>query len=382
VKDKTDFVPKMKKIKVGIIGLGRMGGFYLDEFQKSSRWKVVAICECNEAEHRNIARRAPEARIVTDEDDIFSDPEIDAVVLSALADSRLRQIRKAVKSGKHIISEKPVADTPENEWAAVKAVEEAPIFATVNLYLRNSWYLKTLTECIESGELGDLAIVRICHMTPGLAPGEGHEAEGPAFHDCGMHYVDVARWLAKSEFKTCHAQAVRMWAYKDPWWLQCHGTFENGVVFDITQGHVYGQLSAKQTHNSYIDIIGTKGIAHMTHDFKTAVVDLRGVTQTERIERPYGGKNIDTLIELMANSIESGVRDNRLPTFRDSAIASEFAWKCLADSATHDLPVKGTLQELEQIHERRRNMTEGYGLLHKPAAEKHVEEPCKEEAVV
>ena len=51
-----------------------------------------------------------------------------------------------------------------------------------------------------------------------------------------------------------------MWNYKDPWWVQCHGTFQNGVVFDITQGFVYGQLSKDQTHNSYVDIIGTEGI--------------------------------------------------------------------------------------------------------------------------
>ena len=105
-----------------------------------------------------------------------------------------------------------------------------------------------------------------------------------------MHYVDIARWYAGSEFRSWHAQAIRMWDYKDPWWLQCHGTFENGIVFDITQGHVYGQLAKDQTHNSYIDIIGTKGIARMTHDFKTAVVELRGVTQTHRIERRSGAK--------------------------------------------------------------------------------------------
>ena len=39
------------------------------------------------------------------------------------------------------------------------------------------------------------------------------------------------------------------------------------VVFDITQGFVYGQLSKDQTHNSYVDIIGTKGVVRMTHDF-------------------------------------------------------------------------------------------------------------------
>lgn len=82
--------------------------------------------------------------------------------------------------------------------------------------------------------------------------------------------------IAESEYKTWHAQAVRMWNYEKPWWLQCHGTFENSIVFDITQGHVYGQLVKKQTHNSYVDIVGTKGIVRMTHDFKTAVVELHG----------------------------------------------------------------------------------------------------------
>ena len=52
-----------------------------------------------------------------------------------------------------------------------------------------------MKEYIEQGEIGELAIIRICHMTPGLAPGEGHEYEGPAFHDCGMHYVDITRGM-------------------------------------------------------------------------------------------------------------------------------------------------------------------------------------------
>ena len=169
---------------------------------------------------------------------------------------------------------------------------------------------------ISSGEIGELAIIRVCHMTPGLAPGEGHEFEGPSFHDCGMHYVDIARWYAGCEYKTWHSQGVNMWSYKDPWWVQCHGTFQNGVVFDITQGFVYGQLSKDQTHNSYVDIIGTKGIARMTHDFKTAVVDLRGVTRTERIEKPFGGKNIDVLCDLFADSIETGTRNPKLPLIR------------------------------------------------------------------
>lgn len=51
----------------------------------------------------------------------------------------------------------------------------------------------------------------------------------------------------------------------------------------------------------------------MTHDFTTAVVDLHGVNQTLRVEKPFGGKNIDVLCDLFADSIEAGQRDPRLP---------------------------------------------------------------------
>ena len=251
----------------------------------------------------------------------------------------------------------------DREWEVVDIVEDSDRLTTVNLYLRNSWYHNTIKDFIQSGEIGELAIIRVCHMTPGLAPGEGHEYEGPAFHDCGMHYVDITRWYAGCEYKTWHAQGINMWNYKEPWWIQCHGTFENGIVFDITQGFVYGQLAKDQIHNSYIDIIGTKGVAHMTHDFHTAKVSLHGVHETHEIEKPFGGKNIDRLVTLFAESIESGQRSPRLPEMRDSAIASEYAWLFLEDAHKHDLPAIGNLKTLEQIRERRKHMKNGYGLL-------------------
>ena len=34
----------MNPIKVGLIGFGRMGGFYLEEMQKSGNWDIVYIC--------------------------------------------------------------------------------------------------------------------------------------------------------------------------------------------------------------------------------------------------------------------------------------------------------------------------------------------------
>ncbi len=209
---------KDSRIKIGVIGLGRMGKFYLEEMKKSGKWNIAYICDVNPEVRKEAERLAPEgARIIADEQDIFEDESIQAVGLFTLADQRLSQIEKAVRYGKHVIAEKPIADSIEREWQAVELVENSSIIATVNLYLRNAWYHHVLKQFVESGEIGELAIIRICHMTPGLAPGEGHEYEGPAFHDCGMHYVDIARWYAGCEYETWHAQGMKMWNYKDPW---------------------------------------------------------------------------------------------------------------------------------------------------------------------
>lgn len=353
----------MDKINIGIIGLGRMGRKHVKELIKCDYWNVKCICDLMPEKEAISKDLAPNAIFTTDENLIFNDPDIQCVGLFALADSRASRIEKAIKCNKHVICEKPLAYKLEDEWNSVHISEATDRICTVNLYLRNAWYTQIMKEFVESGEIGELAIIRICHMTPGLSPGEGHEYEGPSFHDCGMHYVDICRWFAGSEYKTGHAQALRMWSYKDPWWLQCHGTFENGIVYDITQGFVYGQLSKDQTHNSYMELIGTKGFVRMHHDFRTAVVEKHGVNITAVEEHPYGEKNIDRLCKLMGEAILTGKRPSHLPKFSDAAIASEYAWKMLQDARKNDLPAIGTLQELEQIHYRRAHMTNGYGLL-------------------
>ena len=38
-----------------------------------------------------------------------------------------------------------------------------------------AWYHQAMKQFIDEGEIGELAILRICHMTPGLAPGEGQD---------------------------------------------------------------------------------------------------------------------------------------------------------------------------------------------------------------
>lgn len=116
------------KIKVGLIGFGRMGRFYLKEMQKSGRWDVAYICDIN-PDCRELAKQlSPESKILENEQEMFDDESVQVVGLFALADSRLDRIEKAIKYGKHIISEKPVSDTIDKEWKVVDITEKASCF--------------------------------------------------------------------------------------------------------------------------------------------------------------------------------------------------------------------------------------------------------------
>ena len=350
-----------KKLKAGILGYGRMGRAFVAAMQENPLWDVAAIYDIKPATRQLAHQNVPTARIYDHPEAIFGDSSIDAVGLFTLADARPQQIHQALAGGKHVLAEKPLAADVETEWQLVREIEASDRFVAVNLFNRNAWYHKDIRQFMADGEIGELAVVRICHMTPGHMPLEGHDPEGPPFHDCGMHYVDVARWYAQSEYESWHAQGLRMWGYKDPWWVQAHGTFANGVVFDITQGFIYGHLAEQQPHNCYVDAIGTKGVARMRHDFSQATIELFGVHQTVQKSAAFNDKKLDVMVDVFGRSILAG-KNLGFPQARDSVVASEVSWAMLNDAIANVPPVRGTSEEMRQILEHRRHLENGFGL--------------------
>ena len=118
----------MNPIKVGLIGFGRMGGFYLEEMQKSGNWDIVYICDVSPASRELAQRLSPRSKVISDEQIIFNDPEIQAVGLFALADSRPEQIQKAIASGKHVID---IEKTDTNSITAVRTAAETFLLKTL-----------------------------------------------------------------------------------------------------------------------------------------------------------------------------------------------------------------------------------------------------------
>ncbi len=338
----------MKRYKIGVIGLGAMGSRYLENLKADSRWDVVSVCDLNTERLDWAAELLPGVRTTNDAHDIITDTEIDVVGIFTLADIRPQLIRDSLDHGKHVMAEKPIASSVAEEKELLKTIESSGRIVAVNLFNRNAWYHEQMQEFIRQGEIGKLGVITVSHQTPGLMPTEGHQPEGPPFHDCGMHYVDVARWYAGSEYDTWHAQGVRMWSWKDPWWVNAHGHFNNGVVFSITQGFVYGQLAETKVVRCGLDAIGTKGVIRMQHDFSTVRIEYHGVNRTEVKEGPYGGKKLDVMCERFARALDTG-DSALLPTARDSVIASEVSQAMLDQATAASAPCVGSPDEMAEI---------------------------------
>ena len=145
-----------------------------------------------------------------------------------------------------------------------------------------------------------------------------------------------------------------MWSWKDPWWVNVHGQFENGVVFSVTQGFVYGQLSKDKVNNCGLEAIGTKGVVRMKHDFHNVRFEYRGMTHTEDKEGLYGGKKLDALCRRFSEALDSG-DPSLLPSARDSVVASEISQSMLDAATLQNPPCVGTREDMDEILAKRRN---------------------------
>lgn len=155
-----------KKLRIGILGYGRMGRGFVAAMQKNDLWDVAAVYDIRGQTRRLARQQVPNAAICDDPDAVFRDPSIDAVGLFTLADARPQHIRQALANHKHVLAEKPLGTDVSTEWQLVRDIEASDRLVAVNLFNRNAWYHKDIQRFIEEGEIGDLAVIRICHMTP------------------------------------------------------------------------------------------------------------------------------------------------------------------------------------------------------------------------
>ena len=189
------------KVRVGILGAGRIGklhGTNLVNAVSDAEVTVVADPFMNEAMEA-WAGSLGIPKCTKDVDEVFSDPDVDAVFICSSTDTHADFIIKAAKAGKDIFCEKPIHTDIARIKEALAAVEEAGVKLQVGFVRRFDHNHKAVHDVATAGDLGRIYLVKVTSRDPEGPPMSYVEVSGGIFNDMMIHDFDMVRYLSGSE---------------------------------------------------------------------------------------------------------------------------------------------------------------------------------------
>jgi len=262
-----------KKLKVGIIGAGRIGRVHtMSIVNHLPQVEIRGISDVYVDSAREWAAQTGIPNVYQDYRDLLKDPDIDAVLICSSTDTHAAIAIDAAAAGKHIFCEKPVDLSIEKVEAVIAAAEKAGVKLQIGFNRRFDHNFKKVRELIASGELGDLHILRITSRDPAPPPAEYVKVSGGMFMDMTIHDFDMARFLTGSEAEEIYVAAACL---VDPAIGEAGDVdtavvtirFKNGTicVIDNSRKAAYG-------YDQRVEAFGSKGKAETTNDTPSTAV--------------------------------------------------------------------------------------------------------------
>ncbi|MEY8874921.1 MAG: Gfo/Idh/MocA family oxidoreductase [Leptothrix sp. (in: b-proteobacteria)] len=255
------------RLRIGIAGLGRLGRRHAEALAFSTRHvDLVAACSPVAAELALAQREfgiAPE-HLHADFEAFVNDPAIDAVVLVTPTSLHAAQTIAALRAGKHVFVEKPLALNVEDcERVLAVAADHPQQIAMVGFVRRFDPSYRTAQNAIEAGEIGRPFLVR--SQTCDQNDPEGFfvrfaPTSGGIFMDCSVHDIDLARWmLGRPKAQRAFASGT---IALHPGLAEC-GDVDNGLAIVEFEGGARAVFYASRTmphgHETTTEVIGTAG---------------------------------------------------------------------------------------------------------------------------
>lgn len=187
-------------IRWGIIGPGRIAQTFADGIAHSRSGKLVAIASRN-PDKPGLGDGFPGARIVSGYEALLADKEIDAVYIATPHTGHAEWAIKAIRAGKHVLVEKPIALSAFDAEAIYYEAKKAGVFAGEAFMYRVHPQTAKLIELVKSGVIGDLRIIRSSFgFNMGKVNPEhrlfANETAGGGILDVGGYPVSMARLIA------------------------------------------------------------------------------------------------------------------------------------------------------------------------------------------
>jgi predicted dehydrogenase len=177
-------------MKIGVIGYGYWGPNLVRNFADIEGVEIK-WCADRLAERRALVkRRYPYLDVTESADEIFADPEVDAVVIATPVTSHYLLVKRALERGKHVLVEKPMTQTVEEGEELLQLAEKAGLVLMVDHTFIYTGAVRKMKEILEVGELGELHYFDSVRVNLGLLQ---HDID--VLWDLGPHDLSILTYL-------------------------------------------------------------------------------------------------------------------------------------------------------------------------------------------
>jgi predicted dehydrogenase len=214
-------------LRVGMIGHAFMGAAHSYGWRNAARVfdlshepEMAVIAGSDPTRAAAAAERLGWAEAVGDWRELVERPDIDIVDICAPGDLHFPIAIAALEAGKHVLCEKPLANTADeaDEMARVAAIAaERGVFAMCGFTYRRQPAVALAQRLIAEGRVGQLRHIRVQYLQDWLSDPEAPytwrldaaRSGSGALGDLGAHAVDLAQWLTASRISSLTARTQR-----------------------------------------------------------------------------------------------------------------------------------------------------------------------------
>jgi predicted dehydrogenase len=255
---------------VGIVGCGVVADYgHIPAIHRCPDARLAAFADPNPARREAQAKKYGLPAFASFEE-MADRVELDAVTVTTQPDVKLDMVRVAARRGLHAFCEKPLTDTVEQAEELVRLMDDAGLFVAVAFVYRGKKVVQRMLELVRDGAIGRLRAVHVDNLWDyhGLRDqAERGDRRRRALRnlgtlDCGVHDLDLARFLSGGEFESVSAVGTiveKENIYPDHLIIQAR--MSNGALVSVQESAVWGYTARERpTYEQNYRLVGERGV--------------------------------------------------------------------------------------------------------------------------
>ena len=189
----------MKKVKIGIIGVGSISESHIDGYKKLPNVELYAFCDINKERLEEKGKKYGVTNLFTDVNEMVKLEGLDAVSVCVWNCSHYDCTMAALKAGLHVLCEKPLAMNAQQATEMKEMADKIGKLLMVGFVMRFSNESKIALDFIDNGYIGDIYYTKATYLRRHGSPGgwfaDINRSGGGPVIDLGVHVIDHTRYL-------------------------------------------------------------------------------------------------------------------------------------------------------------------------------------------